>query len=269
MLRQPIIAVLGHVDHGKTSILDCIRQTAIATREAGGITQAIGTTEISSDVITKLCSTLLRKFNFTINVPGVLFIDTPGHEAFTSLRKRGGSIADIAILVVDINEGIMPQTAESIEILKATKTHFVVAVNKIDRIHGWEPGSIFLNNVQMQKPDVQGTFEGKFYKLMDQFAGHGLRCDRYDRVTDFRTTIAAVPLSAKTGEGVPDLLVTLIGLAQNFLSSQLVSTDKSQGMALEVKEVKGLGVTVDAIIYDGSVARNDYIVIGGKMPTIA
>ena len=269
MLRQPIIAVLGHVDHGKTSILDCIRQTAIAAREAGGITQAIGTTEISSEVITKLCSTLLRKFNFTINVPGVLFIDTPGHEAFTSLRRRGGSIADIAILVIDINEGIMPQTAESIGILKDSKTPFVVAVNKIDRIHGWDSGTVFLDNAQLQKPDVQGAFEGKFYRLIDQLSQHGLRCDRYDRVTDFRTTIAAVPLSAKTGEGVPDLLVTLVGLAQTFLKEQLICGTNSAGMVLEVKEVKGLGITLDAIVYDGCVSKSDYLVVGGKIPTIA
>jgi translation initiation factor 5B len=269
MLRQPIIAVLGHVDHGKTSMLDSIRHTAIASREAGGITQAIGTTEISSDVIIKMCSTLMARFNFSINVPGVLFIDTPGHEAFTTLRKRGGSIADLAVLVVDINEGIMPQTLESMEILKSSKTPFVVAVNKIDRINGWASALCFLDNFSHQNPDVQGMFEEKFYQLMEQFANHGFRCDRYDRVTDFKTTIAAVPVSAKTGEGIPDLLVTLIGLAQTFLQDQLLSTDKSQGMVLEVKELKGLGMTIDAILYDGAAKRNDFLVVGGKNPTIA
>ena len=132
MLRQPIIAVLGHVDHGKTSLLDSIRRTAIATKEAGGITQAIGTTEIPTTTIKDLCDKLLSRFKFSISVPGLLFIDTPGHEAFTTLRKRGGSIADLAILVVDINEGLMPQTKESIQILKCSKTPFVVALNKID-----------------------------------------------------------------------------------------------------------------------------------------
>src|SRR3989338_5533382 len=137
MLRQPIIAVLGHVDAGKTSLLDKIRQTAIAAKEAGGITQAIGTTEIPASAIKEICGAILEKFKFDITVPGLLFIDTPGHEAFSTLRHRGGSIADLAVLVVDIMEGIMPQTAESIEILKSTKTPFVIAMNKIDRINGW------------------------------------------------------------------------------------------------------------------------------------
>ncbi len=269
MLRQPIIAVLGHVDHGKTSILDSIRNTAIASKEAGGITQAIGTTEISSDVINNMCTSLLKRFNFSINVPGLLFIDTPGHEAFITLRKRGGSIADLAILVVDIGEGIMPQTDESINILKDSKTPFIIAVNKIDRINGWTSGDCFLENHEKQNPDVQGRFEEKFYKLIEQFSSRGLAVDRFDRISDFKKTIAAVPLSAKTGEGIPDLLVTIIGLAQTYLKDQLVSSDKSQGMVLEVKEVKGLGVTIDTIIYDGAAHKNDYIIIGGKNEMIA
>lgn len=269
MLRQPIIVILGHVDHGKTSMLDGIRQTAIAAREAGGITQAIGTTSISSDVVKDMCSTLIKKFNFSITVPGILFIDTPGHEAFTTLRKRGGSIADLAVLVVDINEGLMPQTLESLEILKSTKTPFIVAINKIDRINGWAPGACFIDNFSKQSGDVQGMFEQKFYEVIQQLADKGISADRFDRVTDFRTTVAAVPISAKTGEGIPDLLVTILGLAQTFLKEQLVSTEKSEGMVLEVKEVTGLGVTLDSIIYDGSIAKNDYLVVGGRNPLIA
>lgn len=269
MLRQPIIAVLGHVDHGKTSILDSIRSTAIASKEAGGITQAIGTTEISSEVIRGMCSALLTKFNFNITIPGLLFIDTPGHEAFTTLRKRGGSIADIAILVVDINEGIMPQTDESIQILKDSKTPFIIAINKIDKINGWEPGQCFIDNYESQNPDVKGAFEQKFYNIIEQFSLRSLPADRFDRITDFKKTIAAVPISAKTGEGIPDLLVTIIGLAQTYLKDQLVSSDLSKGMVLEVKELKGLGVTIDAIIYDGSARKNDFLVVGGKNSMIA
>ncbi|MBS3050746.1 MAG: GTP-binding protein [Candidatus Aenigmarchaeota archaeon] len=163
MLRQPIIVILGHVDHGKTSILDKIRQTAVAAKESGGITQAIGTTEISSDIVKGMCTALISKFKFDITVPGILFIDTPGHEAFTTLRKRGGSIADLAVLVVDINEGLMPQTIESIDILKGTKTPFIIAVNKIDRISGWSGGECFLDNFAAQSDEVKGMFEQKFY----------------------------------------------------------------------------------------------------------
>ena len=216
-----------------------------------------------------MCSTLMKKFNFRVDVPGLLFIDTPGHEAFTTLRKRGGSIADLAVLVVDINEGIMPQTAESIEILKSTKTPFVVAMNKIDRINGWTNGECFIDNYSNQIDDVKGVFEQKFYEVVKQLASRGITADRFDRVVDFTKTVAAVPVSAKTGEGISDLLVTLIGLAQTFLKGQLVSKEKAAGVVLEVKEVIGLGVTIDTIIYDGSVHRNDYLVVGGKVQMIA
>ncbi len=246
-----------------------IRQTAIASHEAGGITQAIGTTEISADVVKNMCSILSEKFKFKIDVPGLLFIDTPGHEAFSTLRKRGGSIADIAVLVIDINEGLMPQTIESIEILKSTKTPFVIAMNKIDRINGWVSGDCFIENFPKQSDDVKGYFEQKFYQAIEQLDRKGIKADRFDRITDFTATVAAVPISAKTGEGISDLLMTLIGLAQVFLKDQLVSTEKSEGMILEVKEVIGLGITIDTVIHDGSVQKNDYLIVGGKNPMIA
>lgn len=264
MLRQPIITVLGHVDHGKTSFLDTVRRTAIASKEAGGITQAIGTTEIPSDTIKKLCGNLLDRFKFDVSVPGLLFVDTPGHEAFTTLRKRGSSIADIAILVIDIKEGVMPQTVESLQILKESKTPFVVAMNKIDRIEGWSNGVSFIDSFNSQNDDVKNSLETEFYAVAQQLSGLGFNVDRYDRIQDFTKTIAAVPISAKTGEGISDLLVVILGLTQQFLKNQLVKTDKAEGMILEVKEVIGLGTTVDCIIYDGTVTKNDYLVIGGS-----
>lgn len=245
-------------------MLDKIRQTAIAAKEAGGITQAIGTTEIPSKVIEGLCGILLSRFNFKISVPGLLFIDTPGHEAFTTLRKRGGSIADLAILVVDINEGVMPQTAESINILKDTKTPFVAAFNKIDRTMGWSSEEkCFLDNFPKQSTDVQGDFEKRFYEVIAQIEKFGYSLDRFDRVSDFKTTVAVVPMSSRTGEGIPELLATLIGLAQNYLKEQLVKTNESAGMVLEVKDMTGLGTVLDCVIYDGTVHKNDFLVIGG------
>jgi len=137
LIRSPIVCVLGHVDHGKTSILDAIRGSRVAAREAGGITQMIGASYITKEDIERLAKDLHGKLNFNLKIPGLLFIDTPGHEAFTNLRDRGGSIADIAILVVDIAQGFQPQTIESLRILKQYKTPFVVAANKIDLITGW------------------------------------------------------------------------------------------------------------------------------------
>jgi len=258
------------VDAGKTSLLDRIRQTAVASKEAGGITQSIGTSEIPSSVLKTICGPLLQKFKFELKVPGLLFIDTPGHEAFTTLRRRGGSIADLAILVVDIVEGLMPQTIESIDILKSTKTPFVVAMNKIDRVNGWKLlDDYFLENYRLQSDDVQQEFEKKFYEVVQQFDRQGLAVERFDRISDFKKTIAAVPLSSKTGEGVAGLLTILVGLAQQFLTEQLVTKEESAGMILEVRDFTGLGKTIDAIIYNGTLAKNDYLVIGGKTPQIA
>jgi len=123
------VAVLGHVDSGKTSLLDKIRGTGVQGREAGGITQHIGASFLPSETIQQMCGQLATKLkNPEQDVPGLLVIDTPGHEVFTNLRTRGGSAADIAILVVDTNRGFQPQTNESLKILQARKVPFVVAL---------------------------------------------------------------------------------------------------------------------------------------------
>jgi translation initiation factor 5B len=265
ILRAPIIATLGHVDHGKTTLLDKIRGSAITLKEPGAITQSISSTLIPKDTILKISGSLLEKFKFQITIPGLLLIDTPGHEAFTTLRKRGGSIADLAIVVVDVKEGLMPQTKESLGILKQFKTPFVVVVNKIDRIHGWSSEKeSFIENFNVQSEDVKNEFETLFYKIVEQMSTEGFVADRFDRITDFAKTIACVPISGKTGEGIPDLLAILSGLSQQFLKNRLIATKIAKGSILEVKEVVGLGTTIDVIIYDGVVRKNDYLVIGGK-----
>jgi len=268
-IRSPICVVVGHVDHGKTSLLDSLRGSAIVLKEPGAITQTISSTFIPKETIKKICGSLLEKFKFEIDVPGLLFIDTPGHEAFTTLRKRGGNIADLAILMVDINEGLMPQTIESIEILKNEKTPFLVAINKIDKVQGWRTvEKSFLKNYDEQGDNTKTMFEEKFYNVVSQLSQQGFGSDRFDRVTDFRTTAASIPISAKTGEGVPELLAVLVGLSQQFLKGKLVVTEKAKGNVLEVKETIGLGKTLDVILYDGALAKNDFLVIGGRNPKI-
>ncbi|MCD6481371.1 MAG: translation initiation factor IF-2 [Thermoplasmata archaeon] len=263
-IRQPIVAVLGHVDHGKTTLLDYIRGSCVAEREAGAITQHIGATEVPVETIYHICGNLLKNKKFKI--PGLLFIDTPGHFAFTTLRARGGALADLAILIVDINEGMMQQTEESIEILKKYRTPFVVAANKIDAITGWRRvDGIISQRLARQNERVQREFDEKFYKLVGNLYERGFSADRYDRIKDFTKNVAIVPISAKTGEGVPELLMILIGLAQRFLEHQLMTEEsEAEGTVLEVKEEKGLGTTIDAIIYNGIIREGDKIVIGGR-----
>ena len=266
IIRSPICSVLGHVDHGKSSILDKIRGTAIVDKEAGKITQAIGASIIPLDIIKKVSGDLLKTLGMKFTIPGLLFIDTPGHAAFTNLRKRGGNLADIAILVIDINEGLKPQTIESIEILKQYKTPFVVAANKIDKINGFvkKPGSL-LQQINAQSPQIVQEIEKRMYELVGKLAEYGFNSERFDRVSDYTNQIAIIPTSAMEGIGIPELLMVLSGLAQKFLENCLKCDvhGYAKGTVLEVKEEKGLGTTLDVIIYDGQLKVNDTIVIGG------
>jgi len=263
-IRQPIVSVLGHVDHGKTSLLDYIRGSTVAAREAGAITQHIGATEVPIQAIYDMCGALLGGKKFT--VPGLLFIDTPGHHAFTTLRTRGGSLADLAILVVDINEGFRPQTHESITILRQYKTPFIIVANKIDAINGWQySNDIAMHRLAQQRPMTKSLFETKLYELIGSIYDKGFESDLYFNIKDFRKSIPIVPVSAKTGEGIPELLMVLVGLAQRFLEEQLTSeTGPAKGTVLEVKEDVGLGTTVDAIIYSGVLKKEDTIILGTR-----
>lgn len=261
-IRQPIVSVLGHVDHGKTSLLDFIRGTTVVAKESGAITQHIGATEVPIDAIYDVCGDLLKEKKFTL--PGLLFIDTPGHHAFTTLRARGGSLADLAILIVDINEGFKPQTYESIKILKQYKTPFIIAANKIDAISGWQKvNNTAKTRIEKQRPHVKAIFEEKLYEMIGSISEQKLNSDLYFNISDFRKTIGIIPISAKTGEGIPELLMILVGLAQRFLEDKLhIESGPGKGNVLEVKEEVGLGKTIDAIIYNGTIKIDDKIVIG-------
>jgi len=256
---------VGHIDHGKTSLQDFIRQTSTLQGEAGKITQHIGSSNIPLDSIKKICGKLLDTLKLKLTIPGLLFIDTPGHAAFTNLRKRGGNLADIAILVIDINEGVMPQTLECIDILKQYKTPFIIALNKIDLLQGWQSKNTFLiQNIASQSESVQKLLDTKLYELVGKLSELGFNAERFDRLEDYAKQIAIVPTSAETGEGIPELLMVLTGLAQKFLEQKLnIDVEgKAKGIVLEVKEEKGIGTTLDVIIYDGTLKQNDIIVIG-------
>ncbi len=268
-IRTPIVCVLGHVDHGKTSLLDRIRGSSVVDTEAGAITQHIGATVVPIDAITRMGGALSK---LTVSIPGLLFIDTPGHHAFTTLRARGGSLADLAIVVVDINEGFKPQTIEALQILRNYKTPFVIAANKVDRIHGWrvQENAPFATTFAKQNERVQGIVETKIYELVGKLSDLGFNSERYDRVRDFARNIAIVPTSAITGEGIPDVLMMLIGLAQRYMTDNLAMSVEGPGAGtvLEVKEERGLGTTLDVILYDGTLSVGDEIVVAGHTQTI-
>ena len=264
-IRSPIVSVLGHVDHGKTTLLDYIRGSTIAAKEAGGITQHIGATEIPNDSIENICGDFISKLAIKDLIPGLFFIDTPGHAAFTSLRKRGGALADLAVLILDVNDGFKPQTYEALNILKMYKTPFIVVANKIDRLFGWEvhEGASFRETFSNQAKSVQQDLDNKIYEIVGELHKEGFQSERFDRVSNFASQISIIPISAKTGEGVIEVLAMLLGLAQEYLTEQLEIDENApaKGTVLEIKEETGLGVTLDAIIYDGVLRTNDEIAL--------
>lgn len=249
-----------------TSLLDAIRGTTVAKKEAGFITQHVGASEIPASVMEELCKSSLARMKTAIKVPGLLFIDTPGHEAFTNLRERGGSIADIAVLVVDIMQGFQPQTIESIKILKQYKTPFVVAANKIDMLRGWNPQATmsFTESFELQNEHTKTYVDEKLYELVGRLSEMGIESERFDRITDFTKQAVLIPVSAKTKEGLSELLLFLAGLSQRYLEQQLKTevTGEGKGSILEVKDERGLGTTMDIILYDGTIRKNDTIIFG-------
>tara|TARA_Y100000310_G_scaffold335338_2_gene417100 strand:+ start:17556 stop:19280 length:1725 start_codon:yes stop_codon:yes gene_type:complete len=266
MIRQPIVILVGHVDHGKSSILEHIKGISITKGEAGGITQTLKSYNVPLLAIQQVCGNLLQTLNQTFTIPGLLFLDSPGHAAFNNMRKRGGNLADIAILVIDAKEGVKEQTLESIAILKQYKTPFIIALNKIDQISGWRSAKTgLLENIQNQTDALQQDLDTKLYTLVGKLSEAGINAERFDRVKDYTQQVAIVPLSAKTGEGLPELFMVLTGLAQKYLEESLETEVKGpgKGTILEVTEEEGLGVCLDVVIYDGTLQVGDTIAIGG------
>jgi translation initiation factor 5B len=261
LIRQPIVTVCGHVDHGKTSILDCFRGSCVQEGEKGGITQKISFTLYPMSQL-KIACPLIDKSGVKLNIPGFLLIDTPGHAAFTNLRKRGGSLADLAILVIDINEGIKPQTAEVIQILKLNKTPFLIALNKIDNISGWRSHTEkpLRESIESQAMNVKQIFDERYMTIIGSLNSYGFDADLYYNISDFTKKIALVPCSARTNEGIPELVMMLCGLSQKYLTDKLKIGKDAKGVMLEIKKEKSTNY-IEAILYDGELNKSDEIAI--------
>ena len=263
-IRQPIVSVLGHVDSGKTSLLDKVRGTGVQGREAGGITQHIGASFLPVETIQKICGPLYEKLSKVEHqIPGILVIDTPGHEIFTNLRSRGGSAADIAILVVDANRGFQPQTNESLKILESRKVPFVVALNKTDMVSGWKntETQFISQSIKEQNVEVQNFLDEKIYNVVTALSVLGYQSEAFYRIDDYKKEIAIVPVSAKTGVGIPELFAVLVGLTQQYLKEKLNQEEKSnRGIILEVNDEVGLGPTANMILIDGQMRKEDSII---------
>lgn len=267
-LRQPVVVVLGHVDSGKTSLLDKIRGTAVQSREVGGITQHIGASYFPIETIKEITGRLFDKLSKSENpVPGLLVIDTPGHEVFANLRMRGGSAADIAIVVVDVNKGLEAQTIESLDILKNRKVPFVIALNKIDQISGWKKNNSILiaEQLKLQDPSILTFLDEKIYTVVGALSRLGYNSEAFWRVKDFTKELAIVPVSAAIATGIPELLAVLVGLAQQYLSGRLERHEsETKGIVLEVNDEIGLGPSANIVLLDGILKQGDRIVVGKR-----
>ena len=267
-IRQPIVVVLGHVDSGKTSLLDQMRGTAVQSREVGGITQHIGASffpiEIVKDITGPLYAQLAKSDS---PIPGLLVIDTPGHEVFANLRMRGGSAADIAIVVADVNKGFEVQTVESIEILEKRKVPFVIALNKIDQIPGWNnTKSIFISEqIKAQGGDMISTVDEKIYTVVGSLSKLGYNSEAFWRIKDFTKEVAIVPVSAAKNIGIPELMAVLVGLAQQYMTKKLERHEgETKGIVLEVKDELGLGPSANIILIDGVLKQGDRVVVAKR-----
>jgi len=264
-LRCPVVCVLGHVDTGKTKILDKIRKTNVQDGEAGGITQQIGASYFPIDAITEKTLPVLKMMNEEYEVPGLLIIDTPGHESFTNLRTRGSSLCDLAVLVVDIMHGLEPQTIESIGLLKKRKAPFVIALNKIDRLYGWEPYPDLPVQMALEKQNdaVKGEFENRYHMVQGQLSEQGLNACVFYENKDMKTFLNMVPTSAISGDGMMDLLYLLSTLPAKMLVDKIMYHENLECTVLEVKAIEGLGTTMDVIVVNGRIKEKDTIVVCG------
>lgn len=262
--RSPIICVLGHVDTGKTKLLDYIRKTHVQDNEAGGITQQIGATFVPPTAIQEQCKYVKQKTE--LELPGLLIIDTPGHESFSNLRSRGSSLCDIAILVVDIMHGLEKQTIESLNMLKARKTPFVVALNKIDRLYEWK--SNWRRDVEdlimSQATNTKHEFNTLKEKVVVQLAEQSINAALFYENPDPRTYVSLVPTSAHSGDGMGNLINLITNFTQNIMPKRIMyQIDTLDATVLEVKATPGHGTTIDVVLVNGKLREGDKIVLAG------
>uniref|UniRef100_UPI0037E82429 eukaryotic translation initiation factor 5B n=1 Tax=Semicossyphus pulcher TaxID=241346 RepID=UPI0037E82429 len=264
-LRAPVVCVLGHVDTGKTKILDKLRHTNVQDGEAGGITQQIGATNVPKETIEEQTRMVKNFEKEALRIPGMLIIDTPGHESFSNLRNRGSSLCDIAILVVDIMHGLEPQTLESINLLKEKKCPFIVALNKIDRLYDWKksPDTDVVTTLKKQKKNTKDEFDERAKAVIVEFAQQGLNAALFFENKDPRTFVSLVPTSAHSGDGMGNLIALLVELTQTMLARRLAHCDELRAQVMEVKALPGMGTTIDVILINGCLREGETIIVPG------
>jgi len=262
-LKAPICCIVGHVDAGKTSLLDKLRNTNIQEKEVGGITQHIGSTFFPIQTIENSCSSIKGKFEVICNIPGILMIDTPGHSEFQSLRDVGTSICDLGILIIDIEESIQEQTKEAIKLLKEKKIPFVVAVTKLDKLYGWKTtkSSNLREALKEQSKDMSMMLMAKLEDIKYDLSKEDINAEFYFKNSNPKQIYSIVPVSSKTGEGIADLLALLVYTAQNWMLKKILYQDTVSCTIMESKYDKHNGYTIDVILNNGTINVGDKFVV--------
>ncbi|KJH48202.1 putative translation initiation factor aIF-2 [Dictyocaulus viviparus] len=274
-LRAPVICVLGHVDTGKTKMLDTIRRSNVQDSEAGGITQQIGATQVPSDAIKERCKHV-KDFNPDgVKIPGFLIIDTPGHESFANLRSRGSSLCDFAVLVVDIMHGLEPQTIESLKLLLKRQTPFVIALNKIDRLYGYEsnPRKDVYQHLKSQPQNTQLEFKERYEKIVGEFAEQAVNVCLSNQIKVLTNTSVWYLLQLSWEMELVNfpqfymlcnLMSYIVSATQLYHADKLSFSEELEATVMEVKAIPGLGTTIDVILVNGRLKVGDIIVITGS-----
>ncbi|KAH7954936.1 hypothetical protein HPB49_023029 [Dermacentor silvarum] len=207
----------------------------------------------------------LRFSNKPLKIPGLLIIDTPGHESFSNLRSRGSSLCDMAILVVDLMHGLEPQTIESLNMLRSRKTPFVVALNKVDRLYDWKGNrnKDITDVLKAQSRNTRLEFEERTREVVLQFAEQGLNAALFHENKDLKSFVSLVPTSALSGDGMGNLISLIVDLTQNMMAKRIAFSEELQATVLEVKAIPGLGTTIDVILVNGTLREGDTMVLAG------
>lgn len=273
--RSPLFTIMGHVDTGKTTLLDYLRKTSVQSHEVGGITQQIGATILTKNIILKQIGSLESEDEFDIKVPGLLMVDTPGHEAFKNLRKLGSKLADIALVIVDLLHGLEPQTIESIKLLNESNTPYMFVLNKIDRLYGWKKDILddktktnsknIKEIIELQDLNVQEEFKAKYNNIKTQIMTQGINNELYWNNTSPTDTISVIPISAITGDGISDLLKVIINYSQTVMNQQILWNAKLDCIVMELSNIEGQGLTADCIIKNGCLEKGDIIKFKSKL----
>ena len=273
-LKAPICSIMGHVDAGKTSLIDYIKKSTKVKDEAGGITQTISSSYINIDSIVELTKVINGKYAVEPTIPGMLLIDTPGHEAFNVMRENGSTLCDIAIVIIDIMDGVKPQTIESVEMLRKNRVPFVIVVTKLDTIPEYNKTNetSLRKAFKQQKKTTISYITSIIEDIKYDFDKIKCKSEFYLRNKKPQSIYSIVPVSSHTGEGIADLMALIVYISQNWMNKKITYSDTIEGQVMNNYKDKNKGWIIDIILKNGTLNTGDKLIFnsykGPKIVTI-